>query len=80
MNCYKALGPLLRTGLPLMKNVIKPVAKSVLETLGLTAVISTVDAGVQKKIFGSGTTTLVILNEEMNDITWFKLYRIQVFY
>ena len=34
MNCYKVLGPLLRTGLPLMKNVIKPVAKSVLETLG----------------------------------------------
>ena len=51
-----------------MKNVIKPLAKSVLARLGLTAAMSTVDAGIQKKIFGSGTTTLIISNEEMNDI------------
>ena len=36
--------------------------------MGLTAAISAIDAGVQKKIYGSGTTTLVISNEEMNDI------------
>ena len=36
--------------------------------LGLTAASSAIDAGVQKKIYGSGTTTLVISNEEMNDI------------
>ena len=36
--------------------------------LGLTAASSAIDAGVQKKIYGSGTTTLTILNEEMNDI------------
>ena len=36
--------------------------------LGLTVVSSAIDAGVQKKIHGSGTTTLVISNEEMNDI------------
>ena len=60
----KLLGPLLRTGLPLMKNVIKPLAKSV----SLTAAMSAVDAGIQKKIFNSGTITLVISNEEMNDI------------
>ena len=57
----KILGPLLKTGLPLIKTVIKPLAKSVL-------ISSAADAGIQKKIYGSGTTTLVISNEEMNDI------------
>ena len=42
----KLLGPLLRTGLPLIKSVIKPLAKSVLLPLGLTAAA---DAGVHKK-------------------------------
>ena len=36
--------------------------------MGLTAASSAIDAGVQKKIYGSRTTTLVISNEEMNDI------------
>ena len=44
--------PLLKTGLPLMKNVIKPLAKSFLIPLGLTAVAA--DAGMHKKILGSG--------------------------
>ena len=65
------LGPLLKTGLPLMKNVLKPLAKSVLIPLGLTA-----DAAIHKKMFGCGrpsdlvlhTKTVIILNEEMNDI------------
>ena len=43
----RLLGPLLRTGLPLMKSVIKPLAKSVLLPLGLTA--SAADAGIHKK-------------------------------
>ena len=64
----KLLGPLLKTGLPLIKNIIKPPAKSVLIPLGLTAAASAADAGIQKKILGSGTTTLIISNEEMNDI------------
>ena len=64
----KLLGPLLKTGLPLIKNVIKPLAKSVLIPLGLTAAASAADAGVQKKILGFGTTTLIISNEDMNDI------------
>ena len=60
----KPLGALLKTGLPLLlKSVIKPLA-----LLGLTAASSATDAGVHKKIYGSGTTTLVISNEEMNDI------------
>ena len=61
-------GPLLKTGLPLKKNVIKPLAKIVLIPLGLTAATSVADAGIQKKVLGSETTTLVISNEEMNDI------------
>ena len=64
----KLLGPLLKTGLPLIKNVIKPLAKSVLIPLGLTAAASAADAGIHKKILGSGNTTLIISNEEMNDI------------
>ena len=64
----KLLGPLLKTRLPLIKNVIKPLAKSVLVPLGLTAAASAADAGIHKKILGSGNTTLIISNEEMNDI------------
>ena len=66
----KLLGPLLRTGLPLMKSVIKPLAKSVLMPLGLTAATSAADAGIHKKILGSGhsNTTLIISNDEMDDI------------
>ena len=45
----RLLAPILRTGLPLMKSVIKPLAKSVLVPLGLTAAASTADAGIHKK-------------------------------
>ena len=48
------LGPLLKTGLPIMKSVIQPLAKSVLIPLGLTAAASAADAGLNKKILGSG--------------------------
>ena len=64
----KLLGPLLKTGLPLTKNVIKPLATSVLIPLGLTAAASAVDAGIRKKILGSGNTTLIISNDEIHDI------------
>ena len=66
----KLLGPLLKTGLPLMKSVIKPLAKSVLIPLGLTAAASASDAGIHKKILGSGhsNTTLIISNDEMDDV------------
>ena len=45
----KLLGPLLKTGLPLIRNVIKPLAKSVLIPLGLTAAASAADVGIHKK-------------------------------
>ena len=64
----RLLGPLVKTGLPLMKNVIKPLTKNVLISLELTAAVSAADAGIHKKILGSGTTTLIISNDEMKDI------------
>ena len=51
-----------------MKNILKPLAKIVLIPLGLTAATSATDTVIQKKIFGSGMTTLTISNEEMNYI------------
>ena len=45
----RLLGPLLKTRLPLMKNVIKPLAKRVLIRLGLTVAASAADAGIHKK-------------------------------
>ena len=62
----RPLGPLLKTGLHLMKNVLKPLAKGVLVPLGLTASASATDAAIHKKIFGSDVTTLIISNEEIN--------------
>ena len=63
----RLLGPLLK--LPLIINAIKRLAKSVLIPLGLTAVASAADAGIHKKILGSGnTTTLIISNYEIEDI------------
>ena len=50
----KLFGPLLKTGLPLIKNVIEPLTKSVLIPFGLTAAASAVDPGIHKKILGSG--------------------------
>ena len=74
----RLLGPLLKTGSPLIKNVIKPLANGVLIPLRLTAVASAADAGIHKKILGSGgrhssssashnATTLIISNNEIND-------------
>ena len=74
----RLLGPLLKTGLPLIKNVIKQLAKSVSIPLGLTAAASAADAGIHKKMLGSGhnrpsssashMTTLIISNDEIGDI------------
>ena len=65
----KLLGPLLKTGLPLMKSVITPLAKSVLIPLGRTAAALAADAGIRKKILGSGNNaTLIISNKYMDDL------------
>ena len=56
----KLAGPLMKVAIPLAKNVLAP--------LGITAAASAIDAGIQKNKHGSGTTTLIISNEEMNNI------------
>ena len=56
-----------KLAVPLMKIAV-PLAKNNLAPLGITEAASAIDAGVQKKIHGSGTTTLMISKEEMNDI------------
>ena len=50
----------MKVAVPLRKNILVP--------LELTAAMSAIDGAIQKKLHGSGTTTLVISNEEMNDI------------
>ena len=70
------LRPLMKAGLPLMKSVPTPLAKSVLIPLGFSAGILVADAAIQKKIYGWGrpldlplrVATLIISNKEMNDI------------
>ena len=77
----KLLGSLLKTGLPLTSNVIKRLAKSILISLWLTAAAAgaaaAADAGIHKKLLGSGNNhhspsaphkTLIISNDEINDI------------
>ena len=65
----RLLRSLLKTGLALIKNVINPLAKTVLIPLGLTAAASAADAGIHKKILRPGnTTTLIISNDKMEDI------------
>ena len=56
----KLAGPLIKVASTSAKNVLIP--------LGITAAVSAIDTGIQKKIHSSGTTTLIISNEEMNDI------------
>ena len=56
----KLAGPLMKVAVPLAKNILAP--------LGITAAALAIDAGIQKKIQGSGTTTLIISKEEMYDI------------
>ena len=64
----RLLGPLLKTGLLLIRNVIKPLAKTVLSPLGLTTAASAADEGIYEKILGWHTRTLIISNDEMEDI------------
>ena len=71
----RLLGQSVNNGLPLIGNVLKPLAENVLITLGLTAAASATDATIPKKMFrfsrpsdlASRNTTLIVSNEEMND-------------
>ena len=64
----RLLGQLLKTGLLLIGNVLKPLAKNVLIPLGLTTAAAATDAAIHKKMFGSGNTTLIVSNEEIKNI------------
>ena len=56
----KLAGPLMKVTVSLAKHILAPLA--------IAASASAIDAGIQTKIHGSGTTTLMVSNEEMNDI------------
>ena len=56
----KLAGPLMKVAMPLAKNVLAP--------LGLSAAMSANDGSIKKKVLGSGATTLIISNDEMDDI------------
>ena len=64
----RLLGPPLKFGLPLIKNVLKSLAKNVLILSGLTAAASVTDSAVQKKSLGLGLSTPIISNEETDGI------------
>ena len=48
--------------------IVVPLAKNILAPLEIPAAASAIDQAIQKKMHGSGATTLIISNEEMNDI------------
>ena len=56
----KLAGPLMKVAMPLAKNVLAP--------LGVSAAMSAIDGSIKKKMLGSGTTTLIISNDQMDDI------------
>ena len=56
----KLAGSLMKVAVRLAKNILAP--------FGITDAASAIDVGIQKKIHGSGTTALIIPNEEMNDL------------
>ena len=68
------VGPLLKTELSLIMNVIKPLCNNVLIPLRLPAAPSAADAGIHKKFLGSGHSsaqkkaTLILLNDKMKGI------------
>ena len=64
----RRISSLWKTSLPLTKNITQLLAKSVLISLGSTAVASAADVGIHKNILGSGTTTQIISDDKMVDI------------
>ena len=56
----KLAGPLMKAAVPVAKNELAP--------LGISAAMSAIDGSIKKKMLGSGTTTLIVSNDEMNDI------------
>ena len=63
----RQLGPILKTGLLLMKNVLNTLV-NFFDSIRITAAASAPDAAIHKKMFESTVKTLITSNEEMNDI------------
>ena len=70
----KLAGPLMKVPVTLAKNILAP--------LGITAVASAIDAGIQKKIHGSGTKNLIIPNKknERHDANYSNPWRFNIFH
>ena len=51
-----------------MKSMISPLTKSAFISLRLSAGMSAANVAIQKKIYGLGTTALIIPNKEIEDI------------
>ena len=64
----RLLRPLLKSGLPVIVNVLKKLAKSVLISLELTVAASATDAALCKIMVRPGFTKVIISNQEMNGI------------
>ena len=64
----RLLAPSMKVGLSLTKTVLKSLAINVLLSIGVTVATSATDAAIQKKIYGSFMTTLIISNEEIDEI------------
>ena len=70
----RLLGSIMKIGLPLMKNVLKPLTKSISIPLGLTVALSAVNSGIHKNALLSRTTILIISNEEYKPKDVYQLY------
>ena len=64
----RLLAPSMKVGLSLTKTVLKSLAINVLLSIGVTVATSATDAAIQKKIYGFFMTTLIISNEEIDEI------------
>ena len=58
----------MKVVLPLIKSIVAKLLISVLTPLGLQVAESATDAAIQKRIYGSGMTTLITSNKETEDI------------
>ena len=64
-----ALGSILARFLPKLIKTAISLGKTILAPLGLSAAMSATDAAIQKKMYGSGTSTVIYSNKDLDDMT-----------
>ena len=64
-----SLGSILARFLPKLIEPAIPLGKNILAPLGLSAAMSTTDAAIQKKMYGSGTKAVKFFNKDLDDMT-----------